>query len=209
MRSQTGLGSAGLLASHKDRTDATEDPLTCGYSDRVAISQNANGRISGSEDAPTTGRRVGRFVSLFAACVMAFAGLSAAPALAGPAPAVAQLAAVTTTTAAQHPKLAAVVAAARAAATMNASYSYGGGHGSSPSGPSGTDCSGFVRWAYWKGFHYDIGSGSGDSMIRTSGHFVRTNSPLPGDVVIFGNGGQAPAYHSGIYVGKNSAAFRN
>jgi len=80
-------------------------------------------------------------------------------------------------------------------------YSYGGGHGPVPSISGGADCSGFVRWAYYKGFGVDIGSGSSDSMIRTSGNFFRVSNPVPGDVVMLGRGGSAPAYHVSIYIG--------
>jgi hypothetical protein len=47
----------------------------------------------------------------------------------------------------------------------------------------------------------DIGGGTGDSMVRTSGRFSRTAHPVPGDVVLFGSGGSGPAYHAMIYVG--------
>lgn len=80
-------------------------------------------------------------------------------------------------------------------------YRYGGGHGATPSIAGGADCSGFVRWAYYKGFGVDIGSGSADSMIRTSGKFVKVSHPVPGDVVLLGRGGSAPAYHTSIYIG--------
>lgn len=106
----------------------------------------------------------------------------------------------------RHPKLDKTAAAAKAGTTMSAHYAFGGGHGSRPNtSPSGTDCSGYVRWAYAQGFGIDIGSASGDAMIRTSGKFTRVSTPTPGDVVLFGRGGRAPAYHAGIYIGTNAA----
>lgn len=104
-----------------------------------------------------------------------------------------------------HPKLDATLAAAKRATTMNAAYRYGGGHGATPSStPSNTDCSGFVRWAYYQGFRYDIGSGSSES-VRTSGRFTKTSNPQPGDLAFFGSGGRGPATHVGVYAGRNAA----
>lgn len=99
------------------------------------------------------------------------------------------------------PRLAEVARWAQWGVDNKIPYNYGGGHGPTPSISGGADCSGFVRWTYYKGFGVDIGSGSGDSMIRTSGNFVRVNTPVPGDVVMLGRGGYAPAYHVSIYVG--------
>jgi hypothetical protein len=99
------------------------------------------------------------------------------------------------------PRLAEVARWAQWGVDNKIPYNYGGGHGPTPSISGGADCSGFVRWTYYKGFGVDIGSGSGDSMIRTSGNFVRVNTPVPGDVVMLGRGGSAPAYHVSIYVG--------
>lgn len=81
-------------------------------------------------------------------------------------------------------------------------YQYGGGHGAVPA-PLGTsvDCSGFIRSMYYDSFRADIGNGSGDSIVRLSGKFTKTSRPVVGDVALFGNGGQAPAYHAGIYIG--------
>ncbi|MDQ6658548.1 MAG: C40 family peptidase [Actinomycetota bacterium] len=102
------------------------------------------------------------------------------------------------------PRLTGVVQAAMWGISQHIPYVYGGGHGSVPSVSGGADCSGYVRWAYSQGFGVDIGSGSSDSMIRTSGQFVRVSNPVPGDVALFGNGGQPPAYHTGIYVGQQN-----
>jgi len=102
----------------------------------------------------------------------------------------------------QVPRLTKLVTEAKRQTTLGIPYLYGGGHGPSPA-PLGSrvDCSGFVRELYGYAFGVDIGSGSGDGMIRLSGNFTRTASPVPGDVALFGNSGSAPAYHAGIYVG--------
>lgn len=102
------------------------------------------------------------------------------------------------------PRLTGVVKAAMAGISQHIPYVYGGGHGAVPSVSGGADCSGYVRWAYSQGFGVDIGNGSGDSMIRMSGKFVRVSNPVPGDVALFGNGGRPPAYHTGIYVGQQN-----
>lgn len=103
---------------------------------------------------------------------------------------------------APDPRLAKLVAEARHQTTLGISYLYSGGHGTHPAPlNSHVDCSGLVRELYNYAFGVDIGGGSGDGMIRTSGEFTKTNSPVPGDVVLLGNGGSAPAYHAGIYIG--------
>ncbi|MGI8416026.1 MAG: NlpC/P60 family protein [Nakamurella sp.] len=102
------------------------------------------------------------------------------------------------------PRLTGVVKAAMSGISQHIPYVYGGGHGAAPSVSGGADCSGYVRWAYSQGFGVDIGNGSADSMIRMSGKFVRVSTPVPGDVALFGNGGQPPAYHTGIYVGQQN-----
>lgn len=60
-------------------------------------------------------------------------------------------------------------------------------------GPGGWDCSGFTAWAYAQA---GITIPSQTTAIRTSGQFVRTSTPKPGDLV-YQNGGS----HVGIYVG--------
>jgi hypothetical protein len=106
------------------------------------------------------------------------------------------------TTSAPDARLTKLVTEARHQTTMGISYLYAGGHGSRPAPlRSHVDCSGLVRELYHYAFGVDIGGGSGDGMIRTSGKFTRTSSPVPGDVVLLGNNGSAPAYHSGIYIG--------
>lgn len=122
------------------------------------------------------------------------AGTAGAAPTAAPAPGLSMAGAA-------EPRLAAVVRHAMSAIAQHVPYSYGGGHGATPSLAGGADCSGFIRWAYYQAFGADIGSGSGDSMIRTSGKFTRVATPVPGDVALFGNGGSAPAYHAGIYIG--------
>lgn len=105
-------------------------------------------------------------------------------------------------TSAPDARLTKLVKEARHQTTLGISYLYAGGHGSRPAPlRSHVDCSGLVRELYNYAFGVDIGGGSGDGMIRTSGKFTKTNSPVPGDVVLLGNSGSAPAYHSGIYIG--------
>jgi cell wall-associated NlpC family hydrolase len=128
--------------------------------------------------------------------------VSATPAgTAGTAPAAAPAAGLSLAGAAE-PRLAAVVRYAMSAISQRVPYTYGGGHGATPSLAGGADCSGFIRWAYYQAFGTDIGSGSADSMIRTSGKFTMVANPVPGDVALFGNGGEAPAFHAGIYIGQ-------
>ena len=99
------------------------------------------------------------------------------------------------------PRLTQLAVQARKLTTEHIPYSLGG-HGAKPA-PLGSsvDCSGMVRALYYWAYGVDIGSGTGDSMVRTSGKFVKTSHPVPGDVVLFGSGGSAPAYHAMIYVG--------
>ena len=77
--------------------------------------------------------------------------------------------------------------AATAAKYVGVPYVWGG------NGPSGWDCSGFVKYVYAQ---HGINIARGTSAIRASGQFVRTSSPKPGDLV-FQNGGG----HVGIYLG--------
>ncbi len=104
--------------------------------------------------------------------------------------------------ASQTPRLIRLAAEALHQTSLHIPYRYGGGHGGSPAAlNSRVDCSGFVRELYHWAFGVDIGSGSGDSMVRLSGKFRRTSHPVVGDVALFGHGGRGPAYHSGIYIG--------
>lgn len=133
--------------------------------------------------------------------VVALAGTQGTAAASTPRVAATAMSAVAAA-AAPDPRLAKLVAEARHQTTLGISYLYAGGHGVHPAPlNSHVDCSGLVRELYNYAFGVDIGGGSGDGMIRTSGKFTRTNSPVPGDVVLLGNGGSAPAYHTGIYIG--------
>ena len=77
--------------------------------------------------------------------------------------------------------------AATAAKYVGVPYVWGG------NGPSGWDCSGFIKYVYAK---HGINIARGTSAILASGQFVRTSNPKPGDLV-FQNGGG----HVGIYLG--------
>ncbi|PQZ84012.1 C40 family peptidase [Arthrobacter sp. MYb222] len=77
--------------------------------------------------------------------------------------------------------------AGTAAKYVGVPYVWGG------NGPSGWDCSGFVKYVYAQ---HGINIARGTSAILGSGQFVRTSSPKPGDLV-FQNGGG----HVGIYLG--------
>ncbi len=140
--------------------------------------------------------------SLLATMVL---GAIAAASVAGAGSAVAapsRTGAAAVTAGGDDPRLAKLVAEAKHQTTLGISYQYAGGHGPRPAPlNSHVDCSGFVREMYNYAFGVDIGSGSGDSMIRLSGKFTRTSHPVPGDVALLGHGGSAPAYHSGIYIG--------
>ena len=131
--------------------------------------------------------------------VAALAGTQGTSAASVPQSAITSL---STAAAAPTGRLTKLVAEAKHQTTLGISYLYAGGHGASPAPlNSHVDCSGLVRELYHYAFGTDIGSGSGDGMIRTSGKFTRTSHPVPGDVVLLGNNGSAPAYHSGIYIG--------
>ena len=138
--------------------------------------------------------------------VIAFAGIQGAAGASTQRSASAVLSAA----AAPTPRLTKLVAEAKHQTTLGIPYLYAGGHGTNPAPlNSRVDCSGLVRELYHYAFGVDIGGGSGDGMIRLSGKFTRTSRPVPGDVVLLGNGGSAPAYHSGIYIGtvKGEAAM--
>lgn len=77
--------------------------------------------------------------------------------------------------------------AATAAKYVGVPYVWGG------NGPSGWDCSGFVKYVYAQ---HGINIARGTSAILGSGQFQRTSNPKPGDLV-FQNGGG----HVGIYLG--------
>lgn len=77
--------------------------------------------------------------------------------------------------------------AATAAKYVGVPYVWGG------NGPSGWDCSGFLKYVYAQ---HGINIARGTSAILASGQFVRTSNPKPGDLV-FQNGGS----HVGIYLG--------
>ncbi|RAX48215.1 cell wall lytic activity [Arthrobacter sp. AQ5-05] len=59
--------------------------------------------------------------------------------------------------------------------------------------PAGWDCSGFIQYVYGKA---GISLPHNTTAIRTSGKFVKTSNPKPGDLV-YQNGGS----HAGIYIG--------
>ncbi len=135
---------------------------------------------------------------LLGTVVVALAGIEGTAGAATPQITSAHLSAA----AAPDARLTKLVAEAKHQTTLGISYLYAGGHGAHPAPlNSHVDCSGLVRELYYYAFGVDIGGGSGDGMVRTSGLFTRTSSPVPGDVVLLGNGGSAPAYHSGIYIG--------
>ncbi|WP_271396222.1 C40 family peptidase [Neomicrococcus lactis] len=59
--------------------------------------------------------------------------------------------------------------------------------------PAGWDCSGFIQYVYGKA---GISLPHNTTAIRTSGKFVKTSNPKPGDLVYQNNGS-----HAGIYIG--------
>ncbi|WP_417233658.1 C40 family peptidase [Arthrobacter sp.] len=77
--------------------------------------------------------------------------------------------------------------AAMAMSYKGTPYVWGG------SSPSGWDCSGFIQYVYGKA---GISLPHNTTAIRTSGKFVKTSNPKPGDLV-YQNGGS----HAGIYIG--------
>ncbi|MTD14006.1 hypothetical protein GIS00_08620 [Nakamurella sp. YIM 132087] len=99
------------------------------------------------------------------------------------------------------PRLTSLVAFAHEWAKKDIPYVYAGGHGPTPGITlGGFDCSGWVRWAYWSAFGVDIGGGTAHSIIH-SGQFVKTSTPVPGDVTAFNWSGGTQVNHIGIYVG--------
>ncbi|MDQ2738827.1 MAG: C40 family peptidase, partial [Actinomycetota bacterium] len=80
-------------------------------------------------------------------------------------------------------------------------YVYGGGHGTRPGATGGGyDCSGFVRYLYYRAFGVDFRGGTADNLLH-SGRFVRTSHPVPGDLAFFNYEGGSYADHVGVYIG--------
>src|ERR1700712_2324056 len=116
--------------------------------------------------------------------VIAFTGIQGTGSASTPRAAATVLSAA----AAPSARLTKLVTEAKRQTTLGIPYLYAGGHGARPAPlNSHVDCSGLVRELYNYAFGVDIGGGSGDGMIRTSGKFTKTNSPVPGDVVLLGN----------------------
>ncbi len=159
--------------------------------------------MSGGNRSSRRARAVGVASAFVLAATMALAvppAASAAPAL-HPAMATAQAAPGVKVW--HEPRLTKIAQMARQMTTMDIPYS-NGGHGSEPAAiGSSVDCSGLIRQLYYYAYGVDIGQGTGDSMVRTSGKFVKTSTPVPGDVILFGQGGYGPAYHLMIYVGND------
>jgi cell wall-associated NlpC family hydrolase len=132
-----------------------------------------------------------------------------------PAPGVAN-----TTPSTQQAQISAAIAAARKATVDYPLYAYGGGHGSTP-GPTrgfcdgvngyddsgtcvassrvGFDCSGLMRWAFYRGTGIDFGSGSTTTLYdRMPGMFgSRVSRPMdlqPGDLVLARWEGSSPGH---------------
>ncbi|GAB3714965.1 C40 family peptidase [Mariniluteicoccus flavus] len=65
----------------------------------------------------------------------------------------------------------------------------------------GFDCSGLVRWAYFRATGVDGLDGTAQMQKNLSaqrGKLVPTNNLVPGDILFFGHGN---AHHIGIYLG--------
>lgn len=132
-----------------------------------------------------------------------------------PAPGVAN-----TTPSTQQARISTAIATARKATVDYPLYAYGGGHGSTP-GPTkgfcdgvngydengtcvassrvGFDCSGLMRWAFYKGTGIDFGSGSTTTLYnRMPGMFSsRVYRPMdlqPGDLVLARWEGSSPGH---------------
>lgn len=145
-----------------------------------------------------------QLIAVAVTAVLSALGLLAGAPAAQAAPAPAAVAAPFVAAPAWHqPRLTLLASKARWLTTRGIPYSLGG-HGPRPA-PVGSsvDCSGLIRSLYGYAFGVDIGSGNGDSMVRTSGRFVPTSRPVPGDVLLVGHGGRAPAYHAAVYVGND------
>lgn len=90
-------------------------------------------------------------------------------------------------------------------------YSYGGGHGSTPgpnngdgsSGKTGLDCSGSIRYAVCEAYGKGPGALSTYAMMNTlqnhGAYTPATGPPLPGDVILCGDGNDF--HHVAMYVG--------
>lgn len=90
-------------------------------------------------------------------------------------------------------------------------YSYGGGHGNTPgpnkgdgsSGKTGLDCSGSIRYAVYEAFGKDPGALSTYQMMNPAANHgayaAATGPPLPGDVILCGDG--SDFHHVAMYVG--------
>jgi cell wall-associated NlpC family hydrolase len=127
---------------------------------------------------------------------------------------------VNTTPSTQQAKITAAIAAARKATVDYPLYAYGGGHGSTP-GPTrgfcdgtngydengncvassriGFDCSGLMRWAFYRGTGIDFGSGSTTTLYNRMPSIFgsRVYRPMdlqPGDMVLARWEGSSPGH---------------
>jgi cell wall-associated NlpC family hydrolase len=127
---------------------------------------------------------------------------------------------VNTTPSTQQAKITTAIAAARKATVDYPLYAYGGGHGSTP-GPTtgfcdgvngydengncvassrvGFDCSGLMRWAFYKGTGIDFGSGSTTTLYNRMPSMFgsRVYRPVdlqPGDMVLARWEGASPGH---------------
>lgn len=73
--------------------------------------------------------------------------------------------------------------------------------------PNEADCSAFASWCYWNGMHVHLGHTDTVNGEHWKGGFTGTmldhgrevSSPIPGDAIIYGNGGTGE--HTAIYTG--------